>query len=71
MFDKLVKSQKAPVFVISAKAGILETQPLVDSRFRGNDALGTFCETIMFGVGIKYFRQSMAIVLLCPLQPSV
>ena len=40
--DKLVKSQKTPVFVIPAKAGIQETQPLVDSRFRGSDGLGDF-----------------------------
>ena len=30
--DKLVKSQKTPLFVIPAKAGIQEIQPLVDSR---------------------------------------
>jgi len=40
--DKLVKNQKIPVFVIPAKAGIQETQPLVDSRFRGSDGLGDF-----------------------------
>ena len=41
-FDKLVKSQRIPVFVIPANAGIQETQPLMDSRFRGNDGLGNF-----------------------------
>ena len=40
--DKLVKSQKTPVFVIPAKAGIHETQPLVDSLFRGSDGLRDF-----------------------------
>ena len=30
--DKLVKSQKTPLFVIPAKAGIQKIQPLVDSR---------------------------------------
>ena len=40
--DKLVKSWKAPVVVIPAKAEIQETQPLMDSRFRGNDGLGDF-----------------------------
>ena len=52
--DKLVKSQKTPVFVIPAKAEIQETQPLMDSRspirsrtsFAGMTALETFYETI-------------------------
>ena len=52
--DKLVKSQKTPVFVIPAKADIQETQPLMDSRspirsrtsFAGMTALVTFYETI-------------------------
>jgi len=41
-YYKLVKCQKAPVFVIPAKAGIQENQPLLDSRFRGSDGLGDF-----------------------------
>ena len=41
-FDKLVKSQKAPFFVISAKAKIQENQTLLGSRFRGSDGLGDF-----------------------------
>jgi len=44
--DKPAKSQKTPVFVIPAKAGIQETQPLVDSRFRESDGLRDFYETI-------------------------
>jgi len=40
--DKLVKSQKWPVFVIPANAGIQENQPLLDSRVRGSDGLGDF-----------------------------
>jgi len=41
-FDGPVKSQETPAFVIPAKAGIQETQALVDSRFRGSDGLGDF-----------------------------
>ena len=40
--DKLLKSQKAPVFVIPAKAGIQENHPLIDSRLRGSDGLADF-----------------------------
>ena len=42
--DGLVKSQKAPVFVIPAKAGIQEINPAAagDSRFRGSDGFGDF-----------------------------
>jgi len=39
---KLVKSQKAPFFVIPAKAGIQENQPLLGSRLRGSDGLRDF-----------------------------
>ena len=41
-FDEFVKSQKSPVFVIPAKAGIQGNQSLLDSRFRGSDGLGDF-----------------------------
>jgi len=62
-FDKLVKSQDTPVFVIPAKAGIQETQSLVDSRspirsrtsFAGVTALETFYETINFKAKKKRF----------------
>jgi len=40
--DKLVKSQKLPVFVIPANAGIQGNQSLLDSRVRGSDGLGDF-----------------------------
>ena len=40
--DAHVKSQKSPVFVIPAKAGIQGNQPLLDSRLRGSDSLGDF-----------------------------
>jgi len=40
--DKLVKSRKAPVIVIPAKAGIQGNQSVLDSRFRGSDGLGDF-----------------------------
>jgi hypothetical protein len=39
--DGLVKSHSS-VFVIPAKAGIQENQPVLDSRFRGRDGLGDF-----------------------------
>ncbi|MBL7226175.1 MAG: hypothetical protein ISS59_08565 [Desulfobacteraceae bacterium] len=42
--DGFVKSQKAPVVVIPAKAGIQENQPLMDSRFRGSGGLGDFLQ---------------------------
>jgi len=41
-FDKLVKSQKWPLFVIPANAVIQENQSLMDSRVRGSDNLGDF-----------------------------
>ena len=44
--DSLAKSQKTPICVIPAKAGIQETQPLVDSRFRGSDGLGDFLRAL-------------------------
>ena len=47
-FDRLVKSQKAPVFVIPAKAGIQENQQLIDSRLRGSDGLGDFLRNHQF-----------------------
>jgi len=37
-----VKSHKAPVIVILVKTGILKSQLLMDSRFRGSDGLGDF-----------------------------
>ena len=40
--DAHVKSQKAPVIVIPANAGIQENQRLMDSRVRGSDSLGDF-----------------------------
>jgi len=40
--DGPVRSQKAPLIVIPAKAGIQGNQPLVDSRVRGSDVLGDF-----------------------------
>ncbi len=52
--DELVKSQKTTFFVIPAKAGIQENQPLVDSRpslrwgklFAGVTAMETFYDTV-------------------------
>ena len=41
-FDEFVKSQKSPVFVIPAKAGIQVNQSLLDSRLCGSDGLGDF-----------------------------
>jgi len=40
--DEFVKSQKSPVFVIPANAGIQGNRSLLDSRFRGSDGLGDF-----------------------------
>jgi len=40
--DAHVKSQKAPVIVIPANAGIQENQPFMDSRIRGSDSFGDF-----------------------------
>ena len=40
--DKLVKSQKAPVILIPAKAEIQKNKMLMNSRFRGSDGLGDF-----------------------------
>jgi hypothetical protein len=40
--DDLVKSQKAPLSVIPAKAGIQYFQALLDSRLRGSDDCGNF-----------------------------
>jgi len=40
--DAHVKSQKAPVIVIPAKAGIQENQPFMDSRVRGSDGFEDF-----------------------------
>ena len=42
MYDEFVKSQKAPVIVIPANAGIQENQPFMDSRVRGSDGFGDF-----------------------------
>jgi len=42
--DEFVKSQKLPVFVIPAKAGIQGNQSLLDSRLRGSDGLGDFLQ---------------------------
>jgi len=42
ILDELVKSQKASVIVIPAKAGIQGNQPLLDSRVRGSDGFGDF-----------------------------
>ncbi|HBF44018.1 MAG TPA: hypothetical protein DDW42_10415 [Desulfobacteraceae bacterium] len=44
--DKLAKSQKVPLLVIPAKAGIQENQELLDSRFRGSDTILTFYEFV-------------------------
>jgi hypothetical protein len=40
--DEFVKSQKAPVIVIPANAGIQGNQSLLDSRVRGSDGLRDF-----------------------------
>ncbi|GEM_PF-2214396 len=40
--DAQLKSQKAPVIVIPANAGIQENQPFMDSRVRGSDGFGDF-----------------------------
>jgi len=40
--DAVVKSQKSSVLVIPAKAGIQESQVLMDPRFREGDGLGDF-----------------------------
>jgi len=42
ILDAHVKSQKAPVIVIPANAGIQENKLLMDSRVRGSDGLGDF-----------------------------
>jgi len=56
-FDELGKSERTPLSVIPAKAGIQVFQGLLDSRspplrgqasFRGSDDLGTFHEFINF-----------------------
>ena len=52
-FDSLVKSQKLPVFVIPANAGIQGNQSLLDSRFRGSDGLGDFLRT--YQIWLKCF----------------
>jgi len=41
-FDGFVKSQKVPLSVIPAKAGIQSFQALLDSRLRGSDECGDF-----------------------------
>jgi hypothetical protein len=46
--DEFVKSQKSPVFVIPANAGIQGNQSLLDSRFRGSDGLGDFLRVCQF-----------------------
>ena len=42
--DARVKSQKAPVIVIPANAGIQKNQLLIDSRVRGSDGLEDFLQ---------------------------
>ena len=44
--DEFAKSQKTPLFVIPANAGIQGNQPLLDSRFHGNDGHGDFLRAI-------------------------
>jgi len=47
-FDEFVKSHESSVFVIPEKAGIQETQPLVDSRVRGSDGHRDFLRSHQF-----------------------
>jgi len=42
MIDALVKSQKTPLFVIPAKAGIQVFQGFLDPGFRRGDGFGHF-----------------------------
>jgi len=53
MIDGLVKSQKPPVYVIPAQAGIQGNQGVLDSRFRGSDGFGDFYEFIMIDDFVK------------------
>ena len=51
--DKLVKSQKLPVFVIPANAGIQGNQSLLDSRVRGSDGFGDFLRDHQYWLSIR------------------
>jgi len=61
-FNEFVKSQKSPVFVIPAKAGIQGNPSLLDSRspigvedkLRGSDGLGDFLRNHHYLISIKY-----------------
>jgi len=53
--DAHVKSQKAPVIVIPANAGIQGNQSLLDSRVRGSDGLRDFLRAIA-NLGIEELR---------------
>ena len=48
--DAHVKSQKAPVIVIPANAGIQENQLLMDSRVRGSEGLGDFLRDYQYSI---------------------
>jgi len=56
--DEFVKSQKAPVIVIPANAGIQENQLLMDSRVRGNDGLGGLLRARQYLSLIPFIRCS-------------
>jgi len=54
--DAVVKSPKSSVFVIPAKAGIQESQVLMDPRFREGDGLGDFLRICQYSAFVFFIR---------------
>ena len=67
MIDALVKSRNFPFSVIPAKAGIQGNQSVLDSRLRGNGALGDFlrvCQILILTTKGRYIIATLYLIVL-------